>query len=128
MLIKANKDVGCCSGTERRVSRRNFRGHGISWLPAMDCGRSDCNLYVLVRARFFKVVVRNPQRVRRIRVQTKPEQITPVFASETQFNVRTIVVGAQSEVIEEPIATSLLPTSAIKTLEQKGVPFSALHD
>jgi hypothetical protein len=82
------------------------------------------------RSGLFKVVVRNPQRVRRIHMQTKPQQITPVFGPETQFDVRTTVVHTQSEVIElqESFTTSLLPTSATKTFEQKGVPFSALHD
>jgi hypothetical protein len=63
-------------------------------------------------------------------MQTKPEEITPMFGPETQFDIRTIVVHAQSDVVElqGPHTTSLLLRSVTKTFEQKGVPFSALHD
>ena len=63
-------------------------------------------------------------------MQTKPEQITPVFGPETQFDIRKIVVHAQSEVVElqKPDTIILLLPSDTKTFEQKGVPFSALHD
>jgi hypothetical protein len=63
-------------------------------------------------------------------MQTKPERITPVFGPETQFNTRIIVVHAQSDLVElqEPHTTSLLLPSSPRIIEQKGVPFSALHD
>jgi hypothetical protein len=61
-------------------------------------------------------------------MQTKPEQITPTFAPETQFNVKL----SAHAVLSEPIVQSELARSRFIAAQEKpdwrGVRFSALND
>lgn len=62
-------------------------------------------------------------------MQTKPQEITPTFAPEMQFNVELVPRTALAESISQRVPSTRLSLVALQDKsEWRGVRFSALND